>query len=110
MGSRVDGQLYVASREFVNDATKNRIELGAKKVILSRLFKWYGKDFLLNWSHFPEKPRWNPEDMSVLSFLAHYLQDPAKVEFLQEGRYKVKYEVFDWALNDEQKGRKSENR
>lgn len=100
VGPRVDGQLYLAARDFVNDESKNRIKPGEEKIFLSRLFKWNATDFLLNWSNFPEESRWNPQEMAVLSFLAHYLEDSKKVEFLREGEYKVKYADFDWHLND----------
>ena len=100
VGPRVEGQLYLATRAFVNDETKNQIVPGKEQVVLSRLFKWYGGDFLLNWGDFSPDEKWNPQEMAVLSFFAHYLEDPKKVEFLKEGKYKVKYEVFDWRLND----------
>lgn len=104
VGPRLEGQLYLAVREFVNDGTKNRIVPGQKKIVLSRLFKWYANDFLLNWGNFPEEIRWKPEEMAVLSFLAYYLQDSKKVDFLKEAKYKVKYEIFDWTLNDWRRG------
>ncbi len=99
-GPEAEGQLYLATREFVNDETRNRIDPVKKKVILSRLFKWHSQDFLINWSDFPEEPGFDAPEMSVLSFFAHYLQDPQKVEFLKEGDYKVKYASFNWDLND----------
>lgn len=98
-GPKLEGQLYLAARQFVNDGEKNRIEPGEKKIVLSRLFQWYGSDFLLNWSNFPEEVKWKPQEMAALSFLAHTLEDPKKVEFLKEAEYKVKYHVFDWSLN-----------
>ena len=99
-GPLLEGQLYLATREFVNDPNRNRIVPGEKKIVLSRLFQWYARDFLLNWSNFPEEIKWNPAEMAVLSFFARYLQDPKQVEYLKEARYKVKYSVFDWSLND----------
>lgn len=100
-GPKLEGQLYLAAREFVNDASKNQIEAGQKKIILSRLFKWHAEDLLMNWGNFPEeKAHWKPEEMAVLNFLAHSLDDPKKAEFLQEGKYKVTYSAFDWALNE----------
>lgn len=100
VGARLEGQLYLAAKDFVNDPSKNQIELGAKKVILSRIFKWYGHDFLVNWSNFPEESRWDKEELAVLSFVAHYLEDPQKVDYLKGGNYKVKYQTFDWRLNE----------
>jgi len=98
-GPQLEGQLYLATREFVNREDQNQIDPVKKKVVLSRIFKWHAADFLFNWGDFPEPPKWRPEEMAVLSFFAHYLEDPKKVEFLKEGEYKVKYETFDWDLN-----------
>lgn len=99
-GPHLEGQLYLATQEFVNNEKHNQIEPGAKRLYLSRLFQWYGNDFLFNWGDFPETVKWNPQEMAVLSFFAHYLQDPKKVEYLKEGEYKVRYSPFDWRLND----------
>ena len=99
-GRRLEGQLYLAVKEFVNDGTKNEIKVGEKKLVLSRLFKWYGKDLLLNWGNFVEEVKWDPEEMAALSLVVHYLEDPAKVKYMKESEYKVKYALFDWRLND----------
>ena len=99
-GPRLEGQLFLAVREFVNDPSKNQIEPGKKKIVLSRLLHWYAPDFLINWGNFPGEFKWKPEEMAVLSFFAHYLEDSKKVEFLRDADYKVKYDVFDWRLND----------
>ncbi len=99
-GPQLEGQLYLATREYVNDETKHRIVPGENKIFLSRIFHWYAEDFLVNWSNFPGEVKWKPQEMSVLSFFVHYLDDAPKVEFLREGKYKVKYEVYDWQLND----------
>lgn len=100
VGPQLEGQLYLATRRFVNDGASNRVDPVSKKVILSRLFKWYGSDFLLNWGQTSDQKRWNAKEQAVLSFLAHYLEDPKKIEFLREGQYKVKYRPFDWSLRE----------
>ena len=99
-GPHLEGQLYLATQEFVNNEKQNRIEPEAKKIYLSRLFQWHGNDFLINWGDFPERKKWNLQEMAVLSFFAHYLEDPKKVEYLKEEEYKVRYSSFDWRLND----------
>ncbi|HXV27862.1 MAG TPA: hypothetical protein VD913_02755, partial [bacterium] len=43
----------------------------------------------------------SPQQMAVLSFIAHYLEDAKKIEYLEEGRYKIKYLPFDWDLNEQ---------
>jgi hypothetical protein len=99
-GPLLEGQLYVATKEFVNDNQENQIVLGEQKIMISRIFQWYAGDFLVNWSNFPEEVKWNPQEMAVLSFLAHYLNDAQKVEYLKDAKYKVKYSIFNWRLNN----------
>ncbi len=96
----LEGQLYLVARKYANDVSVNQIDPQAKKIILSKIFKWYGTDFLLNWGDLPEPARWKVEEQAVLSFFAHYLEDAKKIEFLKEGTYKVKYRDFDWRLNE----------
>ena len=103
VGPDVEGQLYLAAKRFVNNEQFVEITPGKKKIKLSRIFKWYAKDFKLDFGHA------SPNDLgheipsheyAVLSFVANYLDDLEKIEFLEEGAYKIKYPKFDWALNE----------
>lgn len=99
-GPKVEGQLFLRTRKFVMDPAYVDIVPGKKKVRISKIFKWYGKDFRLDFG-FPEpRGKFSDSDNAVLSFLAYYLEDEAKDEYLQEGRYKIEYPPFDWTLND----------
>ena len=99
-GENVEGRLFLAARSFVNDPKEVEIVPGKKKIKLSKILEWYGKDFNLDFGT-PEKiGKFTNDEMSVLSFLAYYLEDEAKVEYLEEGRYKIDYLPFDWSLND----------
>ena len=102
-GPKLEGQLYLVVRGFVNARPENQIELGGKKVTLSRLFKWQAMHFLMNWGDSPGEVRWDPFERAALSFIAHFLEDPKKVEYLREGDYKVKYVPYDWRLNQASK-------
>ncbi len=101
IGPKLEGQLYLVTRRFVNDSSRNHIEPGQKKIVVARVFQWCSEDFLINWGKYPGQNKWDPNEMAMLSFFAHYLDDPKKIEFLREGKYKVKYEVYDWRLNDQ---------
>lgn len=102
-GPKVEGQLFLLTRQFVNDPLYVDITPGRKKIRISRIFKWYGKDFNLDFGTPDPLGKFSVIDTAVLSFLAYYLEDEAKGEFLQQGNYKIEYPSFDWSLND-QKG------
>ncbi len=99
-GPRVEGQLFLATREFVNDPVYLQITPGQKAIFLSQLFKWYEQDFTLDFGSAENDQKLSPQQMAVLSFIAHYLEDAKKIEYLEEGRYKIKYLPFEWALNE----------
>jgi len=99
-GPKMEGQLFLLARQFVRDPAFVDIEPGRKKIRISLLFKWYGQDFKLDFGIPEPIGKFSPAESAVLSFLAHYLADEAKEEFLQNGRYKIEYPMFDWSLND----------
>jgi hypothetical protein len=99
-GPLAEGQLYKAAREFVNDPKYNHIDPAGKKVQLSRLFKWYSRDFILDFGTDEHKSDADPGEEAVLSFIAYYLNDAEKLDFLESRHYKIKYQVVDWSLNE----------
>jgi hypothetical protein len=98
-GPKVEGQLYEASIDFVNDLEFNEIIPEDKRVKISKIFKWYGKDFRLDFG-FAEENKFSSNENAVLAFLTYYIQDPEKIEFLESRRYKIKYQHFDWSLRE----------
>lgn len=99
-GAKVEGQLFLMTREFVNNPANVDIIPGRKKINLSKIFKWYGKDFKLDFGTSEPIGKFSATDSAVLSFLAYYLEDEAKREYLEGARYKIQYPTFDWSLND----------
>ncbi len=100
-GPRVEGQLFLAARRFVNDSRWTQILPEAGKVRISKIYQWYGNDFNLDFGAPADNERgFSPAEYAVLSFIAHYLDDPEKTKFLEEGDFKVKYLDFDWTLNE----------
>ena len=95
-GPRVEGQLFLLTREFVNNPAFVDVTPGRKKIRLSKIFKWYGKDFKLNFGTPEPFGKFSVEDTSVLAFLAYYLADETQGEFLHQGAYKIEYPAFDW--------------
>ncbi len=99
-GPKVEGQLFVAARNFVNDPTYVQIKPGEKDIQLSRIFEWYANDFRLDFGVVDQDKAFSEDQFAVLSFIAHYLSDFEKVQFLEDGHFKIKYIPFDWSLND----------
>ena len=100
-GPKVEGQLFLLTRRFVNDTSYVDITPGQKKIRISKLFQWHGKDFKLDFGTPEPLDKFSAIDTAILSFLAYYLEDEAKVEYLQQAHYKIQYPAFDWSLNDQ---------
>ncbi|MCM8775750.1 MAG: DUF547 domain-containing protein [Candidatus Omnitrophica bacterium] len=111
-GARVEGQLFLAARDFVNDPLRNRIIPGNKNLELSPIFKWYGMDFVLDFGSYQYdgegRQNFSKIEMSVLSFLVHYLDDSEKISYLKQSKYKITYLPFDWSLNDWKRSKANE--
>jgi hypothetical protein len=103
-GPKVEGQLFLLTRKFVKDPAYVDITPGRKKIRISKIFKWYEKDFKLDFGTPEPRGKFSEDDNAVLSFLAYYLENETKGEYLQEANYKIEYLPFDWSLNDFSKG------
>lgn len=76
--SNLDTQLTNATKEFLSDSSKN--ELSKNRINLSKIFKWFGKDFKQN--------------QSLVDFLNKY----SNIGILQNAS--KSYMDYDWNLND----------
>ena len=74
----LEDQLTTATKEFLNDNSKNRIT--KNELELSKIFKWFSKDF--------------KQQGSLISFLNQY----SEVEISEDA--KIKYLDYSWELND----------
>ncbi|HLD69990.1 MAG TPA: DUF547 domain-containing protein [Candidatus Omnitrophota bacterium] len=99
-GPRVEGQLFIAANEFVNNETFNRVDREKKILWLAPIFQWYGDDFFLDFGSGEPLAQRTQQESAIISFVAYYLNDAKSVEFLEANDFKIKYFVFDWSLND----------
>ncbi len=97
-GDILDEQLDDQGRAFLNDPRENRLERERGRVHLSKIFDWFGDEFL----QFTPESGYQGDDKvrGVLAFVSRYLLD-RDVEFLMNGDYRVEFESYDWTLNDQ---------
>ncbi len=97
-GDILDEQLDDQGRAFLNDPRENRLERERGRVHLSKIFDWFGDDFV----QFAPESGYQGDDKvrGVLAFVSRYLLD-RDVEFLMNGDYRVEFESYDWTLNDQ---------
>lgn len=92
VAGRLDEQLEDGVKRFLSDHSRNRVRRGGLEV--SKIFDWYGNDFTRGFRG----------ARSLEAFLAAYaaqLSDsPEEQQAIREGKYRVKFLDYDWALND----------
>lgn len=97
-GDSLDAQLDSAAREFVLDPSRNDFTPRDGAIRISKIFDWYGKDFVGVYSDPTFERIYGREMGAVLAYVARFL--PAEtVAALRTKRARVKYLPYDWSLN-----------
>lgn len=94
VAASLDAQLEDAMRRFLSDRPRNRFNPQSRRLEVSRIFDWYGKDF----------ERGHRGYTSVKATLARYadlLADkPQDRAAIREQKVDVAFLEYDWGLND----------
>ncbi len=83
VAERLDQQLDDATRAFINDPTRNRID--SQQVALSQIFQWFTVDFVSSAG-------------SVPAFVQRFVEDDKRA-ILQAKSSNLQYLDYDWTLN-----------
>lgn len=83
---RLEAQLLAATRDFVNDPTRNRFDADARTAHLSKIFDWYEEDFTAGQG-------------SLQAWLSRHVLDPEVARGLARGGWKLRFLAYDWSLN-----------
>ena len=97
-GKTLNKQFDDQARKFLSVPTKFRVDRKSKKVHLSKIFKWFGADFIENYKPAQGFAGHSEAERSVLNFLSKHLSD-ADGEYLRTGKYKIVYLDYNWTLN-----------
>ena len=91
---KLEAQLEDGMRRFLSDRTRNRYSPQSKRLEVSRIFDWYGKDF----------ERGHKGYTSVKAMLAKYAdvlaEAPQDREAVRSQGVEVSFLDYDWTLND----------
>jgi len=83
---KLDEQLELSAKEYINDSTRNRFDRERKVAYLSMIFKWFEEDFTAH-------------SGSLLSYVKRYVADPQLARDLESAPYRVEFLEYDWSLN-----------
>jgi len=90
-GSTVAARLEARMRAELNDPERTRLDRDGRVIRLSRVFDWYGKDFV--------DPRFTPHSDSLGAFIARYLKDREAARAIAAGEWRIEFSEYDWRLN-----------
>ncbi len=82
----LEEQLENATRNFINNPEKVRLEHPDRVLYLSKIFEWYAEDF-------------EERADNVIDFIAVYMSQ-ADAAFIKQEGIQVKYLDYDWTLNN----------
>ncbi|MEL6349982.1 MAG: DUF547 domain-containing protein, partial [Myxococcota bacterium] len=94
--ANLDDQLDRASLVWLS-TNGVHVHQDSNAVQLSKIFEWYGQDFMT--SHHHDIPGIDGHEEAALNFAAEHL--PTHAGFLQGGGYAVMYAKYDWSLNSQ---------
>ena len=92
-GETLDSQLDRLAEDFVSQDRNVTIDVANRRITLSKLFDWYGRDF--------ERPTGLSGNAAVLGYIGRYLDGERGQLFNKLGpNPRVSFHGYDWALND----------
>ena len=93
-GDALEEFLASATAEFASDPGNISIDHGARSVNLSRIFKWYRKDF----ENELRKAGLSAEN-GLIAYAQGIAPEPLASELAAAGDYEIVFHDYDWALN-----------
>lgn len=92
VGDGLEAQMDEASRGFVQDGSRNRFDAEASVLHVSRIFEWYGGDFV---AQYAQRGGGGDQQAAIRGFFSSYLSDEA----VSSPDVRVEWLEYDWALN-----------
>lgn len=99
---KLEEQLTHASVSFVNNTEKGVfVNQENGKVKLSKIFKWFGEDFIKNYGKNNLHNDYSLKENAVINFSIDYLESDEAKKFLMNNKLKIAYLGYDWNLNEQ---------
>jgi len=97
-GERQEEALERASRAFVNDSSRNRFSPHKGRIRISKIFDWYGGDFVGHYRDEALERLYGERAGAVLAFASRYLPEET-VRALRTEKAIIDYLPYEWSLN-----------
>lgn len=93
-GGELETLLSESALDFVTDPQNVFIDHANRQVVLSRIFKWFRKDFVNDL-----RRRGLPSKLSLLDYIAGIAPDSLRNQLDAASGYEVVFRDYDWTLN-----------
>ncbi|MGB2691305.1 MAG: DUF547 domain-containing protein [Thermodesulfobacteriota bacterium] len=99
---KLEEQLAQASVRFVNNPQKGvSVNQDNRKVKFSKIFKWFGEDFIKNYGNTSLYNNYSLKENAILSFSTEYIESEKIKQYLMNNKLKLGYLGYDWHLNEQ---------
>ena len=82
---QLETQFAEQAQAFLQDKSKNYVDVDGKQLFLSPIFKWFREDF-------------GKTDQEIIEFVAGYFPEPEQ-KALMAGGFSIAYTKYDWSAN-----------
>lgn len=100
--SNLEQRLDQATRNFINDPDKVRLDRQQNILYLSSIFDWYKEDFSTSAAGMKTFAKYSKAEIGVIEFVVKYLSE-AEQNYIVQQQPKLKYLDYDWSLNEQTK-------
>ncbi len=102
VAGNLDQQFADRARKFLTNPEKFKIDRRKNRVYLSKIFDWFGEDFIK--TYLPEKGfgRFKKAEKASLHYVSQHVKD-SDAAYLRQDDYKISNLKYDWSLNEQQK-------
>ncbi len=94
-GDDLEALLAASATDFVSDPRNVTIDDDKRQIVLSRIFKWFRKDFVTDLAR-----RGLPSGRGVVDYIAGVASPSLRTELDRAAGYDVVFRDYDWSLND----------
>lgn len=93
-GDDLELLLQQATIDFVNEERNVHVDHDNKRIILSKIFKWFEKDFISDL-----RKRGVPTQHGIVDYLANVATEAKRSDLLNALDYDIVYDDYDWSMN-----------
>lgn len=100
--TELEQRLGQATRNFINNPDKVRLDKPKNILYLSSIFDWYKEDFPVSANGKKKFGKYNDSEAGIIEFVIGYLPE-ADRQYIAQNQPNIKYLDYDWSLNKQTK-------